>query len=169
MLGRLLLRTLPTEYTENSTYTWFPLMTPPAINEILTRLGVKDRYDLNRSSSKEAGPVEVKEYGEVAGIIADTTKFSDPFLDRVHSVIHGSGSALLLYHHYPLAEWGIDSFLLQMISSVANVSNEISYTLLRVAQKKWTPSPNSSMRRPERSLTVIPTLWLVESVSVLTS
>jgi linoleate 10R-lipoxygenase len=93
MFGRLLLRTLPTEYTENSTYTWFPMMTPPAMNEVLTELNVKD-YDLSRPPSSKSS-AEVKEYGEVVGVLANLTKFQDPFLDRVYSVINGPGSVSL--------------------------------------------------------------------------
>jgi len=91
MLGRLLLRTLPTEYTEDSSYTWFPLMTPPAMNEVLSEVDVKEQYDLNRPSSKP-GPADIKKYGEIAGILENRTKkFQDPFLGRVNSIIHGPG------------------------------------------------------------------------------
>jgi len=38
MLGQLFLRALPGEFTNNSTYAWFPLMTPTAMDEILTEL-----------------------------------------------------------------------------------------------------------------------------------
>lgn len=90
MLGRLFLRTLPDEYTDNSTYAWFPLMTPQAMDEILTKVGGKDKYDLVRP--KSADPVrEFKEYGEVSGILTNKDKFKHPFLYRVSSIIHGPG------------------------------------------------------------------------------
>ena len=54
MLGRLFLRTLPDEFTENSTYAWFPLMTPKAMDEVLTELGQKDKYDLVRPKTTRA-------------------------------------------------------------------------------------------------------------------
>jgi len=90
MLGRLFLRTLPNEFTDNSTFAWFPLMTPQAMDEILTKVGGKDKYDLVRP--KSADPVrEFKEYGEVSGIVANKEVFRHPFLQRVCSVIHGPG------------------------------------------------------------------------------
>ena len=90
MLGRLFLRTLPEEFTENSTYAWFPLMTPGAMNEVLTKLNQKDKYDLARPKST-CGAREFKEYGEVSGILANKEKFRHPFLPRVCKVIRGPG------------------------------------------------------------------------------
>ena len=90
MLGRLFLRTLPDEFTDNSSYAWFPLMTPQAMDEILTELGQRDEYDLERPKSAY-GAREFKEYGEVSGILGNTEKFSYPFLNRVSRVIHGHG------------------------------------------------------------------------------
>ena len=90
MLGRLFLRTLPEQFTENSTYAWFPLMTPQAMDEVLTKLGSKDKYDFVRP--QPADPVrEFKEYGEVHGIVANKDKFRHPFLYRISKVIHGPG------------------------------------------------------------------------------
>ena len=90
MLGRLFLRTLPDEFTDNSSYAWFPLMTPEAMDEILTELGQRDEYDLKRPTSSY-GAREFKEYGEVSGILGDNEKFGYPFLNRVSRVIHGPG------------------------------------------------------------------------------
>ena len=90
MLGRLFLRTLPEEFTDNSTYAWFPLMTPQAMDEILTELGQKDEYDFQRPKSTP-GAREFKEYGEVKGILGNKDKFRHPFLNRVSRVIHGAG------------------------------------------------------------------------------
>ncbi|KAF9650781.1 heme peroxidase [Thelephora ganbajun] len=90
MLGRLFLRTLPDEYTENSTYAWFPLMTPKAMDEILTEIGGKEKYDFVRPESSH-GPRGFKEYGEVTGILGNKEKFRHPFLSRVSKVIRGPG------------------------------------------------------------------------------
>jgi linoleate 10R-lipoxygenase len=90
MLGRLFLRTLPDEYTENSTYAWFPLMTPQAMDEVLTKLNQKEKYDLVRPTSV-SGAREFKEYGEVDGILKNKEKFRHPFLPRISRVIRGPG------------------------------------------------------------------------------
>ena len=90
MLGRLFLRTLPEEFTENSTYAWFPLMTPQAMDEVLTKLDQKSKYDLKRPNSTR-GVVELKEYGEVSGALGNKDKFKYPFLGRISKVIHGPG------------------------------------------------------------------------------
>ena len=86
MLGRLFLRTLPGEFTHNSSYAWFPLMTPEAMDEILTNLGQKDEYDLEQRLSSSS-PRESKECGEVSDTPGDNEKFSYPFLNRVSRVI----------------------------------------------------------------------------------
>lgn len=90
MLGRLFHRTLPGEFTDNSTYAWFPLMTPKAMDEILTKVGGKEKYDLTRPGSS-GGVRELKEYGEVSGVLKNKEMFRHPFLHRVSSVIHGPG------------------------------------------------------------------------------
>ena len=90
MLGRLFLRTLPGQFTENSTYAWFPLMTPEAMDQILTKVGGKDKYDF--TLPKPADKVrEFKEHGEVSRILANKEAFRHPFLPRISSVIHGPG------------------------------------------------------------------------------
>ena len=90
MLGRLFHRTLPNEFTDNSVYSWFPLMTPQAMDEILTKVGGKDKYDFVRPGSSD-GVRKFKEYGEVSGILANKDKFRHAFLHRVSSIIHGPG------------------------------------------------------------------------------
>lgn len=90
MLGRLFLRTLPDEFTDNSTYAWFPLMTPQAMDQVLTKLGGKEKYDFVRPQTADRVR-EFKEYGEVAGILQNKDKFRYPFLSRISTVIHGPG------------------------------------------------------------------------------
>ena len=90
MLGRLFLRTLPNEFTYNSVYAWFPLMTPEAMDQIFTKIGGKEEYDLVRTGSSRI-TLGFKEYGQVSGILANKKKFKYPFLDRIATVIHGPG------------------------------------------------------------------------------
>lgn len=97
MLGRLFLRTLPHHYTSDSTYTWFPLMTPDAMSKYTQQLGVKDRYDFSRPSA--ATPVRhVVEYAVVAKALKDMKSFRPPYADRVGAVVKGQGYA-------PLRHW----------------------------------------------------------------
>lgn len=90
MLGRLFLRTLPDEFTDNSVYAWFPLMTPQAMDEILTELDQKEKYDFVRPKSVY-GAREFEEYGEITGILGNKEKFRHPFLPRISQVIRGPG------------------------------------------------------------------------------
>jgi linoleate 10R-lipoxygenase len=90
MLGRLFLRTLPNHFTENSTYTWFPLMTPEAMQVNLTSLNLINKYDLNRPTSK-APYITVKGHAEIAQILGDPETFRTPYLARASTVIPGAG------------------------------------------------------------------------------
>ncbi|KAF8074859.1 linoleate diol synthase [Lyophyllum atratum] len=89
-LGRLLLRTLPDDYTENSVYTFFPLMTPDAMKTNLKKLKVLDQYDLSRPTRRPAVHT-VDSYPLVAGILQDKDTFSTPYAARAARVISGKG------------------------------------------------------------------------------
>ena len=47
MLGRLLLHTVLEEFSDNSTYTWFPLQTHESMEVFLNKLGIADYYDFS--------------------------------------------------------------------------------------------------------------------------
>jgi cytochrome P450 len=65
-------------------------MTPDAMDEILTKIGGKEKYDFTRPGTADR-VLGFREYGEVAGILANKDKFRHPFLQRVTSIIHGPG------------------------------------------------------------------------------
>ncbi|KZV98733.1 heme peroxidase [Exidia glandulosa HHB12029] len=44
-LSKLLMRTLPDHFDDQSIYAHFPMLTPPAMQQILTKLGTKDKYN----------------------------------------------------------------------------------------------------------------------------
>jgi linoleate 10R-lipoxygenase len=90
MLGRLLLRTLPTQYTYNSVYAWFPLMLPSEMKTHLEKLKVIEKYDVTRPGTTK-GPVVVKEYTEVAAILKDNEGFTSPYAGRAKDLIKGDG------------------------------------------------------------------------------
>ncbi|THH03477.1 hypothetical protein EW145_g6222, partial [Phellinidium pouzarii] len=89
-LGRLFLRTLPGQYTSDSTYTWFPLMTPEAMEGFTEKLGVKGRYAFKRPGAAPETHV-VAEFAVVKGILGDVAAFRPPYADRVGAVVKGQG------------------------------------------------------------------------------
>ncbi|KZT65024.1 linoleate diol synthase [Daedalea quercina L-15889] len=88
-LGRLFLRTLPEQFSPNSTFTWFPLMTPDAMGKILTNLGGIDQYDLSKPDPTRPTP-EVTSYRDVAQAL-HSDRFSIRYADRAAKVISGQG------------------------------------------------------------------------------
>ncbi|EKM53767.1 uncharacterized protein PHACADRAFT_260261 [Phanerochaete carnosa HHB-10118-sp] len=88
-LGRLLMRALPNHYTANSTYTWFPLMTPEAMQTILTKLGDIDLYNLKLPSPVQ-NAVEVDEYRDATHVLV-SGNFGALYQERAGRVIEGQG------------------------------------------------------------------------------
>ena len=88
-IGRLLLRTLPNHFAPDSTYTWFPLMTPDAMRPILTKLGDLELYDLGKPVTTATVP-EVGSYREAGKVLAGST-FGVPYAGRAAHVIKGNG------------------------------------------------------------------------------
>ena len=89
-LGRLFLRTLPNNFTENSVYTFFPLMTPDSMKTNLTKLDVLNQYDLARPATKKATEV-ISTHATVASILKDKEGFVAPYKTRVDRVLRGKG------------------------------------------------------------------------------
>ncbi|KAG6919504.1 hypothetical protein DXG01_005094 [Tephrocybe rancida] len=89
-LGRLLLRNLPNNYTENSVYTFFPLMTPDAMEVHLKKLKVVDQYDLLRPKN-QSGIKVVNSYPQVGDILKDRSAFASPYAARAARVLKGKG------------------------------------------------------------------------------
>ncbi|KAG5723411.1 Psi-producing oxygenase C [Termitomyces sp. T112] len=89
-LGRLLLRTLPNNFTENSVYTFFPLMTPKSMKAHLTKLQVADQYDLLRPKKRLPAKV-ISSYPQVADIAKDRSVFDYPYAARVSRVLSSKG------------------------------------------------------------------------------
>ena len=90
MLGRLLLRTLPHEYTSNSSYTWFPLMTPGAMDKILSDLEWHDLYSLARPTTVPEVQA-LTSYDDVKAVLGDEKNFGTGFMHRVKRIVQGSG------------------------------------------------------------------------------
>ncbi|KAG2138289.1 heme peroxidase [Suillus clintonianus] len=89
-LGRLLLRTLPNDYTADSIYTWFPFMHPERMEGYLKDLDKLDGYSLARP--KPRGPcTNVTNYVEVGQVLLSTTKFVPEYIERAAEIIKGKG------------------------------------------------------------------------------
>ena len=89
-LGRLFLRTLPNNFTENSVYTFFPLMTPDSMKTNLHKLKVLDQYDIARPKTKKS-PVIIDAHATVASILKNKEGFVAPYQSRADRVLKGKG------------------------------------------------------------------------------
>ncbi|CDO73323.1 hypothetical protein BN946_scf185008.g86 [Trametes cinnabarina] len=90
MLGRLLLRTLPGQYASDNTYTWFPLMTPPAMERILNDLGTSGLYETKRAGSAPSVQV-LGTWQVVSQVLQDEGKFVAGFPERAAKIVNGPG------------------------------------------------------------------------------
>ncbi|KAF5350259.1 hypothetical protein D9758_007813 [Tetrapyrgos nigripes] len=88
-LGRLFLRTLPNQFKENSTYAFFPLMTPDAMGQHLKTLKVADKYDLSKDPMSFPF-VSTSDYAQVGGILS-SSDFTAQYHKRSDKVINGKG------------------------------------------------------------------------------
>ena len=89
MLGRLILRGLPGEFSDNSTYTWFPLQTPESMEVFLGKLGTADRYDFSRPP--DPAPIAIaRGYNDVKQILS-SAQFRQPYGDKGESIVSGEG------------------------------------------------------------------------------
>lgn len=90
MLGRLFLRTLPDQYTSDSVYTWFPLMTPESMSGYTKKMGVHNRYNWERPDQAPETHI-VSDYAVVASMLKDHQGFRPPYADRVGAMVKGPG------------------------------------------------------------------------------
>jgi linoleate 10R-lipoxygenase len=89
ILGRLILRGLPGEFSDNSVYTWFPLQTPESMEVFLGKLGTADRYDFSRPP--DPVPIAIaREYKDVQKILGNA-QFHHPYGDRGERIVPGEG------------------------------------------------------------------------------
>jgi hypothetical protein len=93
ILGRLLLRALPGEFTENSSFTWFPLQTPESMEVFLKKLKIS-RYNLKRPG---IAPIvgTAREYNDVRQILG-STQFRPSYGDKAARVASGEGYVMLI-------------------------------------------------------------------------
>ncbi|KAI0322769.1 linoleate diol synthase, partial [Amylostereum chailletii] len=102
MLGRLLLRTLPGEYEENSTYAWFPLQTPESMKGFLKKLDMEAQYKFERPGDPQP-VVTIKEYRDIEQIMK-SSEFKEPYGVKASRVLEGDG---YVYLHFVLQRFFI--------------------------------------------------------------
>ena len=98
MIGRLILRGLPGEFTENSIYTWFPLQTPQAMKGFLTDLGTAGRYSFSRPGNAPVVAV-ARDYNDVKQILG-SSRFRPSYGDKAARVISGEGYVMVINGYY---------------------------------------------------------------------
>ncbi|EEB96655.1 hypothetical protein MPER_04175, partial [Moniliophthora perniciosa FA553] len=87
-LGRLFLRTLPDQFSENSSYAFFPLMTPESMKQNLKNLKKSDQYDVVRPDPTPLYQV-VSEYSQVGDILKSSNFTAPQYEERARRVITG--------------------------------------------------------------------------------
>lgn len=85
-MARLLLRTLPNHYSENSVYTFFPFITPDVMQGNLDKLGVLKQYDLNRPQIQPQ-TYDFTDYNDVVQILKSETDFETPYAERASRIM----------------------------------------------------------------------------------
>lgn len=93
ILGRLLLRALPGEFTENSSFTWFPLQTPESMEVFLRDLNVVGRYSFKRPGIAPVVGI-AREYNDVRQILG-SAQFRPSYGDKAARVASGEGYVML--------------------------------------------------------------------------
>jgi linoleate 10R-lipoxygenase len=89
MLGRLILRCLPGQFAENSTYSWFPLQTPESMQVFLGKLGTADRYSFNRPGDAPVIATAMN-YNDVQQILG-SNQFRPSYGEKASRVLSGEG------------------------------------------------------------------------------
>jgi linoleate 10R-lipoxygenase len=93
ILGRLILRGLPGEFSENSSYAWFPLQTPESMKVFLGKLGTADRYSFNRPPDSPVTAI-AREYNDVRQVLG-SPQFRPSYGDNAARVVSGEGCVIV--------------------------------------------------------------------------
>lgn len=102
ILGRLLLRALPGEFTENSSFTWFPLQTPESVEVFLKKLNVAGRYNFHRPGIAPIVGI-ARDYNDVRQILG-SAQFRPSYGDKAARVASGEGYVTVINECSLLAE-----------------------------------------------------------------
>ena len=86
----MLLRTLPEHYTSDSVFTWFALMTPEAMKDNLSKLGIAEQYSFDRPGVAPK-PHVVESFTGIKAILEDIETFVAPYPARAKDIMGGKG------------------------------------------------------------------------------
>ncbi|KAJ3493551.1 hypothetical protein NLJ89_g10993 [Agrocybe chaxingu] len=167
MLGRLFLRTLPDHFTENSTYTFFPLMTPESMEVILKNLEVADQYDLSRPKYKSA-PVFVEGYSRVSAVLKNKEGFTTPYKTRVDRVIQGPG-------FFPVEDQRNQQAIIKILTSPEHFDDigQYFYTMTKklIDEKSYAlvGGKTSGVDLVRQVVSVLPAYWVATDLASSTS
>ncbi|GAA5921037.1 hypothetical protein JCM1841_005069 [Sporobolomyces salmonicolor] len=90
VIGKLLMRNLPTIYTPNSAYALFPFSTPETMRKILQKNGVIDKYDISRPT--RVPPIRgVFTYKACMDVLADSERFGVTYKESIESCSNSYG------------------------------------------------------------------------------
>ncbi|GJE94143.1 linoleate diol synthase-like and cytochrome P450 domain-containing protein [Phanerochaete sordida] len=169
MLGRLLMRTLPEHYTADSVYTWFPFMTPQAMEEILTNLGDSGLYSMQRPVREEE-VVEITGYHDAAQILCGGA-FVPVTAGRAAEVIKGKG--FFLASNDPLSARRHREAILQVLTGAPGSEEKIlgffsSKTRELVINVSWSVSqkPIKNVDIVRDVLKYVPIYWASEVAGI---
>ncbi|KDQ61436.1 hypothetical protein JAAARDRAFT_203950 [Jaapia argillacea MUCL 33604] len=90
MLGRLFLRALPDNCEAESTYTWFPLMTPDSMKGYLQKLEVAGQYSFSRPTGETPLRV-VEDYKEIQTVLKSPDGYKVASASLADSLVDGAG------------------------------------------------------------------------------
>ncbi|KAK7049205.1 hypothetical protein VNI00_005806 [Paramarasmius palmivorus] len=89
-LGRLFLRTLPKQFTENSVYAFFALQTPESMKTYLKKLKLDGAYDADRPTPSPAYTV-ASDYSQVGDILKSSAFTAPQYQERASRIVKGKG------------------------------------------------------------------------------
>ncbi|ESK84894.1 heme peroxidase [Moniliophthora roreri MCA 2997] len=164
-LGRLFLRTLPNQFSENSSYAFFPLMTPESMKQNLKNLKKSDQYDLVRPVPTPSYQV-VSEYSQVGDILKSSNFTAPQYQERAHRVIKGKG-------FFSTAESREEQQkVVEVLSSPEGLRHTCKYffeqTIKLIESNSWTlPNDNTCIVDLVRDVfKTVPVYWVAELAGI---
>jgi len=164
-LGKLFLRTLPKDFSDNSVYTFFPLMQPRAMKIHLKKLNALGEYDLARPTHQKPTTV-VKDHPTVAAILKDQMAFRPPYSEKARKVVKGKG-------FYPAESIKEQDAVRKALSGSPEMVKKIGAFFYQNAQKALNEESYTFVGGKQRGIDVIsklvtalPIKWLVDLCGV---
>lgn len=90
MLSKVLFRTLPDHYPDNSVFAHFPFMTPAQMKIHLTKLGLVEQYDFERPV-KKGKTWTVADYSALQAVLSNPTTYESIYNRNMRRISDGPG------------------------------------------------------------------------------